>query len=68
MNAFIESYYGQPAAAMRDRQAYFGGPAGPAAAWLKGYVDAGASHLIVRFAGDHERQLDAIAGLRARFG
>ena len=68
IDAFFESYYGQPAALMRKRQACFGGPPGPAAAWLKGYADAGATDLIVRFTGDHERQLDAVAGLRARFG
>ena len=68
IDAFLESYYGQPAALMRKRQACFGGPPGPAAAWLKGYADAGATDLIVRFTGDHERQLEAVAGLRARLG
>jgi alkanesulfonate monooxygenase SsuD/methylene tetrahydromethanopterin reductase-like flavin-dependent oxidoreductase (luciferase family) len=66
IDAFLESYYGQPAALMRKRQACFGGPAGPAAAWLKGYADAGATDLIVRFTGDHERQLEAVAALRSQ--
>jgi alkanesulfonate monooxygenase SsuD/methylene tetrahydromethanopterin reductase-like flavin-dependent oxidoreductase (luciferase family) len=65
---FLENYYGQPAAAMRKRQACFGGPAVAAAAWLKGYADAGATDLIVRFTGDHERQLETMSGVRAQLG
>jgi alkanesulfonate monooxygenase SsuD/methylene tetrahydromethanopterin reductase-like flavin-dependent oxidoreductase (luciferase family) len=68
IDAFLENYYGQPAAAMRKRQAVFGGPAEAAADWLRGYADAGASDLIVRFTGDHDRQLEAVAGLRAQLG
>ena len=68
IDAFLESYYGQPAAAMRRRQACFGGAPAAAAAWLKSYANAGATDLIVRFTGDHERQLAAVAGLRAQFG
>jgi alkanesulfonate monooxygenase SsuD/methylene tetrahydromethanopterin reductase-like flavin-dependent oxidoreductase (luciferase family) len=66
IDAFLENYYGQPAALMRRRQACFGGPPAAAAAWLRGYADAGATDLIVRFTGDHDRQLDAVAGLRAQ--
>jgi alkanesulfonate monooxygenase SsuD/methylene tetrahydromethanopterin reductase-like flavin-dependent oxidoreductase (luciferase family) len=65
MNAFIENYYGRPAAEMRARQATFAGPAEGAAEWLSSWAKAGASHLVLRFAGDAERHLDAIAGLRA---
>ena len=65
MNAFIESYYGRPAAEMRARQATYAGPAEGAAAWLSSWVEAGAGHLVLRFAGDHRRHLDAIARLRA---
>ena len=36
--------------------------------WLAGYVAAGASHLVLRFAGDHERHLDMLSALRARLG
>jgi alkanesulfonate monooxygenase SsuD/methylene tetrahydromethanopterin reductase-like flavin-dependent oxidoreductase (luciferase family) len=65
INAFIESYYGRPAAEMRARQATYAGPADGAAEWLSAWAQAGASHLVLRFAGDHQRHLDAIAGLRA---
>jgi alkanesulfonate monooxygenase SsuD/methylene tetrahydromethanopterin reductase-like flavin-dependent oxidoreductase (luciferase family) len=68
INAYLAQYYGVPAALMRQRQACFGGPAAAAAAWLKGYADAGAGHLVLRFAGEHERHLDAVARLRREMG
>src|SRR6202022_1148670 len=55
IDAFLENYYGQPAAVMRRRQACYAGPAAGAAELLKGFADAGASHMIVRFPGDPER-------------
>jgi alkanesulfonate monooxygenase SsuD/methylene tetrahydromethanopterin reductase-like flavin-dependent oxidoreductase (luciferase family) len=66
IDAFLENYYGQPAAILRKRQACFGGPPTAAADWLRGYAVAGVTDLIVRFTGDHERQLDAVAALRAQ--
>lgn len=68
MNGFMENYYGVPPAVMRDRQANYAGPASGAAEWLKGYVDEGASHLVLRFAGDAERQMETIARLRGELG
>ena len=68
LDAFLESYYGQPAATMRRRQATYAGPAVGAAAFLKGFADAGASHMIVRFTGDHERNLETFTKLRAELG
>src|SRR5271169_1016879 len=65
---FLENYYGQPATMLRRRQACFAGPPMAAAAWLKGYADAGVTDLIVRFTGDHERQLEMVSGLRAQLG
>jgi len=64
LDAYLERYYGMPAAAMKKRQMCYAGPAAGAGQWLKAYADAGASHLVLRFAGEHERQLEAIAGLR----
>jgi alkanesulfonate monooxygenase SsuD/methylene tetrahydromethanopterin reductase-like flavin-dependent oxidoreductase (luciferase family) len=66
IDAFLENYYGQPAAVIRKRQACYGGPAAGAANFLQGYATAGASHVIVRFAGDPEPQLDAFTGLRSQ--
>lgn len=68
LDGFFEHYYGQPASVMRDRQANYAGPAAGAAAWLKSYVDEGASHLVLRFAGDPERQMETIARLRQELG
>ena len=68
MNAFLESYYGRPAAEMRARQATYAGPAEGAAAWLASWVEAGVGHLVLRFAGDHQRHLDAVRRLRDKIG
>ncbi|MBV8132015.1 MAG: LLM class flavin-dependent oxidoreductase [Alphaproteobacteria bacterium] len=68
INGFLENYYGQPAVVLRKRQACYGGPAAGAANYLKGYADAGATDLIVRFAGDHERNLEIFTKLRAELG
>ena len=68
IDAFLENYYGQPAAVMRRRQACYAGPAAGSAEFLKGFADAGASHMIVRFTGDHERNLETFARLRSGLG
>ncbi len=68
LSAFLEHYYGQPAAVIRARQVHYAGSAAGAAEWLAGYVRAGASHLVLRFAGEHERHLEALAGVRASLG
>jgi alkanesulfonate monooxygenase SsuD/methylene tetrahydromethanopterin reductase-like flavin-dependent oxidoreductase (luciferase family) len=65
IDAFLENYYGQPAAAMRRRQACFAGPREGAAEFLRGFVATGATHVIVRLVGDPDRQLEAVAGFRA---
>ncbi len=68
IDGFMENYYGQPAAVMRGRQANYAGPEAGAGEWLKSYIDEGASHLVLRFAGDSERQMDTIARLRSDLG
>ena len=68
LDAFLEKYYGQPAAVMRQRQACNAGPAAAAVQFLAGFVEAGAGHVVVRIVGDHERQLDIFTGLRSQFG
>jgi alkanesulfonate monooxygenase SsuD/methylene tetrahydromethanopterin reductase-like flavin-dependent oxidoreductase (luciferase family) len=66
MDAFIQNYYGQPAAVMRARQANYAGPAEGAAEWLSSWVRAGVEHLVLRFAGDHKHHLNAVSRLRDR--
>lgn len=68
LNAYLEHYYNMPASETRKRQMSYAGSAAGAAAWLKAYVDAGASHLVLRFAGDHERHLEAAARIRRDLG
>ncbi len=68
MTAFLEGYYGRPAAEMRARQACYAGPPGGVGEWIAGFVDAGASHVVLRFAGDHQRQIEIFAGVRAQLG
>ena len=68
LNDYLDQYYGVPPLATRKRQMSYAGPAAGAAAWLKAYADAGASHLVLRFAGDHERHLETVAGLRRDLG
>jgi len=62
MNAFMLNYYGR--ADMRTRQATYAGPAAGAAEWLNSWVRAGVGHIVLRFAGDPEHHLNAIARLR----
>jgi probable F420-dependent oxidoreductase len=68
LDAFLERYYGQPAPVLRRRQAHYAGSPSGIAPWLNGYAEAGASHLVLRFAGDHERHLEALAGVWSSIG
>jgi alkanesulfonate monooxygenase SsuD/methylene tetrahydromethanopterin reductase-like flavin-dependent oxidoreductase (luciferase family) len=63
LDAYLEHYYGMPAATMRAMQMCYGGPAAGLRALVRGYADAGVHHLIVRCAGDHERHLDILAAI-----
>lgn len=68
IDSYLANYYGVPAAGMRARQRCFAGPPAGAAAWLKSYADAGATHIMLRFAGDHERHLEAAARIKRDLG
>jgi alkanesulfonate monooxygenase SsuD/methylene tetrahydromethanopterin reductase-like flavin-dependent oxidoreductase (luciferase family) len=68
IDAFLERYYGQPAAVLRRRQAVYGGPPSDAAEFLKGFADAGAGHVIVRLVGDPDRQLEPLTAIRRQLG
>jgi len=58
VNDYLERYYGAPAAVLRRRQAVYAGPGGGFGEWARGYIAAGAAHIVLRFAGDHERHLE----------
>lgn len=65
LDAYLERYYGAPAAALRKRQECFAGPASAVADYLAGYARAGAHHLVLRFVGDHAGHLEAVARVRS---
>ncbi len=66
---FLGEYYGaQAATTMRKRQALYAGPADGIGPYLQGFVDAGCSHLVLRFAGDHDRHLELFAKARQSLG
>jgi len=65
---FLSQYYGQRPDVLKKRQACFAGSADGAAQWLKEFVDAGATYLVLRFAGDHERHLKTFTMVRAKLG
>jgi alkanesulfonate monooxygenase SsuD/methylene tetrahydromethanopterin reductase-like flavin-dependent oxidoreductase (luciferase family) len=68
LNGFLERYYGQPAPVLRRRQASYAGPAAGVAEWLSSYATAGASHLVLRFAGEHETHMEELAKVRSSLG
>jgi probable F420-dependent oxidoreductase len=62
MNQFLETYYGAPAKAIKARQAGYAGPLEGAVEWIQRWIDAGAGHLVLRFAGgDQLAQVDEAA-------
>lgn len=63
VNDYLERYYQAPAAMMRSWQAVYAGPVEGFGETLQAYVDAGVSHLMLRFAGEHERHLEQAAGV-----
>jgi alkanesulfonate monooxygenase SsuD/methylene tetrahydromethanopterin reductase-like flavin-dependent oxidoreductase (luciferase family) len=65
LNGFLSAYYGQRPDVLRKRQASFAGSVQAAVDWIQGYVNEGARHVVLRFAGDHERNLEAFAKVRA---
>jgi probable F420-dependent oxidoreductase len=47
---YCQAYYGLPLEGMRKLQAFYGGDAAGLARWIRGYLEAGARHVIVRLA------------------
>jgi alkanesulfonate monooxygenase SsuD/methylene tetrahydromethanopterin reductase-like flavin-dependent oxidoreductase (luciferase family) len=68
IDEYLTAYYGQPPETLRRVHTYYAGPEEGAAAWLKAYADAGCSHFVLRLAGDHENQLEAVARVRKHLG
>jgi alkanesulfonate monooxygenase SsuD/methylene tetrahydromethanopterin reductase-like flavin-dependent oxidoreductase (luciferase family) len=57
---YMQAYYGLPYDVMRKVQGVFAGTAEDCAAWIAGYVRAGARHVVLR-SPDLDGQLEAIA-------
>lgn len=65
LDAYLAQYYGRPATEVRARQACYAGPVQGMVDWLTAYAQAGAKHLVLRFAGEHEHHLQTVARIRA---
>jgi probable F420-dependent oxidoreductase len=62
LHRFLETYYAAPATVIMARQATYAGPIEDCAEWLQRWIDAGAHHLVFRFAGgDQLAQVDETA-------
>jgi probable F420-dependent oxidoreductase len=62
LHSFLETYYSSPARTVMARQATYAGPIEGGAEWLQRWIDAGARHLCLRFAGgDQLAQVDEAA-------
>jgi probable F420-dependent oxidoreductase len=62
LGAFLEAYYGAPARTILRRQACYAGPIEGCVEWLQRWIDAGARHIALRFAGgDQLAQVDEAA-------
>ena len=64
LDAYLERYYGRPADVSRQPQASYAGPREGLSEWIAAYAAAGASHVVLRFAGDQVKHLEVVASLR----
>jgi probable F420-dependent oxidoreductase len=62
LHGFLETYYAAPARAIMSRQATYAGSVEGGAEWLERWIEAGARHIVLRFAGGDQRaQVDEVA-------
>ena len=62
LHGFLETYYAAPARVILARQACYAGPIEGCVAWLQRWIDTGARHIALRFAGgDQFAQVDEAA-------
>jgi alkanesulfonate monooxygenase SsuD/methylene tetrahydromethanopterin reductase-like flavin-dependent oxidoreductase (luciferase family) len=64
INDFLSGYYGQRPDVLKKRQACFSGAASGAADFINGYLEQGAQTVVLRFAGEHDKQLEIFARMR----
>jgi len=65
LDHYLQQYYDTPAVAVRKRQTCFAGAPSAVAEYLSSFARAGAGHLILRFVGDHRRQMEHVARVRS---
>ena len=64
LDDYLTQYYAPaPVAMMRRLQACYAGNAAGLDAWVGEFVAAGATHIVLRFVGEHERHMDVASGL-----
>ena len=63
---FLSSYYGARPDVLKKIQACYAGSLEGAVQYLQSFINAGASHLVLRFAGDHDKHLELISKVRER--
>lgn len=68
LHSFLGRYYGASGEVLASRQACYAGSPAELGAWLNSFVEAGASDLVLRLAGDHEHGLETIAQVRKLSG
>lgn len=66
IDEFLAAYYGQRPDILKKRQACFSGSSSAAVDWINGYIEQGARHVVLRFAGDHERHQETFAKVRSQ--
>jgi len=64
IDTYLEDYYGMPASLMRSVQACCSGTLDDVMGFLRGFVEAGCEHLVLRLVGDHDKTLESIAAAR----
>ena len=63
---FLSCYYGARPDVLKKIQACYAGPLEGAVQYLQSFINAGASHLVLRFAGEHDKHLELMSKVRER--
>jgi alkanesulfonate monooxygenase SsuD/methylene tetrahydromethanopterin reductase-like flavin-dependent oxidoreductase (luciferase family) len=69
LDNYLAQYYGvKDPSGVRATHGSYAGTAAGAPEWLDGFARAGVEHFVLRFAGNNERHLELVAGIRADLG
>lgn len=64
IDQYLHAYYGAPPSLMRSFQACCGGTLDDVLTFVRGYIAAGADHVVLRLVGDHDTMLHDLAQRR----